>query len=145
MLERTPVFDVGKKVANVAEGKEVDINKEELFPLEQTSFFYTRAPGHYQLRPRSKLLNDQSVVEQADDLWWKRPSFSDAIDDVDYDVPGKVRTTQCGWTNLMSNIPRSPQEEHLYKEICGIWSYMIVLGPYLSKSLVYLSGRKTNL
>lgn len=39
----------------------------------------------------------------------------DAIDNVDYDVPGEVHSTHPAWTTLMFNIPKLPKEESIYK------------------------------
>lgn len=81
-----------------------------MFEVKRTPLFYTRGSGHYQQSPRIKKLNYTSVVEQAVHFWRKRPPLSEAVENFDNDGPGEVNTTHSGWTNLMSNFPRLPQE-----------------------------------
>lgn len=54
-------------------------------------------------------------MEQAVHFLRKGQSFSDVLDNVDFDAPGKVNSTRPGWTILMYSIPRLLQEECVYK------------------------------
>lgn len=61
------------------------------------------------------MLKHTSIVKKAVYFWQNSPSFSEAIENVDFDTPGEVETIDGGWTILMMNIRRLPQEEHVYK------------------------------
>lgn len=65
-----------------------------VFEVERTPSSYTWAPGHYQQNVCSRNKHDSSLVEQGAHAWWKRSSFSKAIENIDYDAPGKMNTTQ---------------------------------------------------
>lgn len=51
-----------KEVSNDEEGEKVEIREEELFQVDRTPIFYTKASRHYQHNPRSKRLNHTGVV-----------------------------------------------------------------------------------
>lgn len=66
-------------------------------------------------------------MEKAVLYWRKRLSVSDDIDNVDNDVPGEVSTTHPRWTNQMSNIPRIPQKERVYKGKSGKYGFKLLM------------------
>lgn len=85
-----------KEVENDVEDEEVKKKEEQVSKVDLTSLFYTGMHGDYQQKPWSVRLKHTIVVEQAVHFWSKEPSFSDAIDNVDYDAPGEVTSTHPG-------------------------------------------------
>lgn len=81
---------------NDEEGEGFEVLEEEVFEVKQTSLFYTQAPDHYEQNPQSKKLNLRSVSEQSIHFWWKDPSFSEAIENVDYEAAERMNTTDSG-------------------------------------------------
>lgn len=55
----TSIFTKEKGVANVDEGKKVEIKGVELFVVEQMPLFYTRVRGRNEQRPWSRRLTKQ--------------------------------------------------------------------------------------
>lgn len=51
------------KITNYGDDEEVETREEEVYKVEQASLFCTCAPGHYQLRPRSKKLRYTKAVK----------------------------------------------------------------------------------
>lgn len=101
------------EVANDGKGAGVGIKKRELFQVDQKQFFYTRVFRSYQ-QYQGQIVSNTRVVKEAAYFWWTGSKFSKGIDNVDYDVPGEVRTTHRGWTDLLSQIERLLQEERVY-------------------------------
>lgn len=55
--------------------------------------------------------------------------FSDAIDKVDLDAPGKMNSTHPGYKILMFNIARIPQEKRDYKTERGETGFKVLMRP----------------
>lgn len=87
-----------------------------MFEVELTPLCYTQASGHHRRDFRDKRMNDTSLVKQAVYLWRKALSFSDATDNLYFDVPREVYTTHPGCKSLMCNVPRLLQEECVQKK-----------------------------
>lgn len=64
-----------KNVANHEEGEEVEVRDDEVFEVEETPLFYTRATGHYLQNLWRKRLNHTGVVKRAGGFLQKRPSL----------------------------------------------------------------------
>lgn len=97
--------------------------------MEQAPLFYTQAPRSYQQNPQRKRLNHVSVVRQDPFFWQKGPSFFVAIDNIVYGAPGEPNSTHPGWLDLISDIPRLPQEEHVYKKKGGVSGFKWLMRP----------------
>lgn len=75
----------------------IEIWEEVGYEVEQAPlFFYTPGPGNFQQNPQSRVPNHTSVVEQAFYYLRKEPSFSVAIENVDYDAPGEQSSMHPG-------------------------------------------------
>lgn len=95
------------------EGEEVEIREGEMFKVEQTPFFYTQVPCHFQEDPPNKRLNHTGFMEQTLHFWRNCSSFLAAVDNVDSEAPEEMDAAQPGWTSMMSNLPRFVLEERI--------------------------------
>lgn len=118
-----------KKTASYGEGKEIETEEDKLFEVYRTPLFCTRTFCHCQQNTQGKRQYHASLVEETIHFLPKGASFSDAIEKRDYDAPGEVSSTHGAWKDLISNIPRFPQEKRVHKKKRRESSFKIFMRP----------------
>lgn len=82
--------------------------------MEQVPLCYARALGHFRKVCGARGKTHGNCKTSL--FWWKGSSFLEAIENVYYETPGEMNTTQAGWMDLMPNISRLSQEKRVYKK-----------------------------
>lgn len=102
---------------------------KEVREMEGATLFYFRAPGQYYQISRRKRLKHTGFLKKAIHFWQKSTSFSEAIEKVDYDVPGEMNTSHPWRTDLMSSTLLVPQEKVVFNVRRGKSGFELLIRP----------------
>lgn len=116
-----------KEVAGDVEGEEVRVSDKKAFAVVQLPLFYTHRRFPFQQNPRNKRLTPTGAVRQAVHIRQNRPLLLLTNDNAYYYLPGEVRTTDLGWTTLMTNILILVQKERLCNVRRKKYEFMLVI------------------
>lgn len=86
------------------------------FDIEDQAFMYTNSPRTYKRDSCRRDLFHAFLSERAVQFWRKDLTLESSLETVDYSVRGETLSKHLRWENVMSNIPRLPRNEMLYRD-----------------------------
>lgn len=97
--------------------------------MEFVQLHHTRAPGNYQTGPRVKMLPHISVMEMAVKFWRVKLPFAVMASIMNNNAMSLILSAHLGWMNELINVPRTRQNEIVYKSYLPESEYRKLLRP----------------